>query len=603
MSSAYTTGTSYPYEDVTTTSVRVADQVGSERPWTARPTTTATSIASQEVICAISESRGVSPTVGLVFVNLSTSEAVLCQICDSQSYVKTINKIGVFEPSELIFMNTASGPQSKLYCIVQENLSELTISCIDRRYWSDRAAHDYVEMLAFPEEIESIRVSLDGHYFAACCLAAVLKYVELQLGKSFAFHSLHIKFEPSQGSMMIDLSTIVSLELIQNLQKSKSRDCLFGLLNETLTPMGARLLRSNLLQPSTEQGKIVARYDALEELSSKEEMFYSVRQALKGFIDAHKVLTSLILNPVKPTFHHVEQSVNHVIMLKSYVMSINPVYEALAGAQSALLKKIRDLCAPSGYQSIRDMIDEMLNEDVTYQSKPLDLRNQRTYAIKVGVNSLLDVARQTYKEANADATELVTRLAEVYDLTLDLKFDSMRQKRDRIECQTLDLVKLNQRITDAHNEVINMSDRSIQELISEICTDISGLFRISEAIATLDMLATFAQLVTTQDYIRPELTDVLAIKSGRHPIQEKIHRGKFVPNDTYAAQQSRFQIITGCNMSGKSTYIRSIALMTIMAHIGCFVPADYASFPIVHQLFARAAAVDEIHANVSNVCC
>lgn len=106
----------------------------------------------------------------------------------------------------------------------------------------------------------------------------VLKYVELQLCKSFAFHSLRIKFEPSQGSMMIDLSTIVSLELIQNLQKSKSRDCLFGLLNETLTPMGSRLLRSNILQPSTEPEKIVARYDALEELSSKEEMFYSVRQ-------------------------------------------------------------------------------------------------------------------------------------------------------------------------------------------------------------------------------------------------------------------------------------------------------------------------------------
>lgn len=80
--------------------------------------------------------------------------------------------------------------------------------------------------------------------------------------------------------MMIDLSTIVSLELIQNLQNAKSKDCLFGLLNETLTPMGARLLRSNILQPSTERSKILGRYDALEELATKEEMFYSVRQGL-----------------------------------------------------------------------------------------------------------------------------------------------------------------------------------------------------------------------------------------------------------------------------------------------------------------------------------
>lgn len=178
-------------------------------------------------------------------------------------------------------------------------------------------------------------------------------------------------------------------------------------------------------------------------------------------------------------------------------------------------------------------------------------------------------------------------------------FVNVVRKRDRIECQTLDLVKLNQRISDSHHEVINMSDQAIQKLIDEICEDVSLLFKISEAIATLDMIAAFAHLVTIQDYTRPEITDVLAIKSGRHPIHEKIHKEKFIPNDTYAAQLSRFQIVTGCNMSGKSTYIRSIALMAIMAHIGCFVPADYASFPIIHQLFARAATVDELNASVS----
>jgi DNA mismatch repair protein MSH4 len=160
-------------------------------------------------------------------------------------------------------------------------------------------------------------------------------------------------------------------------------------------------------------------------------------------------------------------------------------------------------------------------------------------------------------------------------------------------------VKLNQKITDSHNEVINMSDRSIQELIQDIRSEISSLFRISESISMLDMLAAFAQLVTTQDYIRPELTDTLAIKAGRHPVREKIHSSKYVPNDAYASRQSRFQIVTGCNMSGKSTYIRALALMTVMAQIGCFVPAQYASFPISHQLFARVSTDDSVEANVS----
>lgn len=175
----------------------------------------------------------------------------------------------------------------------------------------------------------------------------------------------------------------------------------------------------------------------------------------------------------------------------------------------------------------------------------------------------------------------------------------MYRKRNCIECQTLDLVKLNQKITDSHSEVINMSNKAIQDLLRDVCSEISGLFRVSEAIAMLGMLSAFAQLATNYEYIRPELTDTLAIKAGRHPIREQIHSAKFIPNDAYATPQTRFQIITGCNMSGKSTYIRSLALTTVMAQIGCFVPAQYATFPISHQLFARIATSDDLEANVS----
>ena len=178
-------------------------------------------------------------------------------------------------------------------------------------------------------------------------------------------------------------------------------------------------------------------------------------------------------------------------------------------------------------------------------------------------------------------------------------FINVFRKKAYVECQTLDLMKLIQKITDAHNEAINMSDRTIQELISDVRCVIHPLFKISEGIAMLDMLSSFAQLVTTQDYVKPELTDTLAIKAGRHPVHEKVHTDKFIPNDVYATEQKRFQIITGCNMSGKSTYIRSIALMTVMTQIGCFVPAQYASFPIMRQMFARVASDDSTEANVS----
>ncbi|KAB8233452.1 P-loop containing nucleoside triphosphate hydrolase protein [Aspergillus alliaceus] len=204
-----------------------------------------------------------------------------------------------------------------------------------------------------------------------------------------------------------------------------------------------------------------------------------------------------------------------------------------------------------------------------------------------------------------DAADLIAKLSESHGIALDLKFDTARQyyisisateidtipevfinvyrKKNRLECQTLDLVKLNQKIIHAHNEVISMSDQTVQELIQDIRAEIAHLFKISEAIAMLDMLSSFAQLATCHDYVRAELTD------------------KFIPKDAYATQQSHFQIITGCNMSGKSTYIRSLALMTIMAQIGSFIPAEYASFPIVHQLFARVSTSDDLEANKHGV--
>ncbi|KAF3898721.1 MutS like protein [Trichophyton interdigitale] len=564
-----------------------------------RPTTAATTAVSQEIICAISESRGISPAVGLAFVNLSTSEAVLSQICDSQTYARTVHKLAVFEPTEVLFMNTSKEPLSKLYAIVEENLPHIRTLTFDRKHWSEQNCHDYVERLAFKEDTETIKMALEGSYFSACCFAAVLSYIELELSVTFAPHSLRLRYEPSEGSMMIDLATIVSLELIQNLQNAKSKDCLFGILNETLTPMGARLLRSNILQPSTEISKLNTRYDAVEELSSNEGMFFAVRQALKSFVDSDRVLTALTVIPTKPSFLFAEQSINNFIMLKTF------------------------LCSPRNYEPVQTILKETLNDDVRYQTSALDLRNHRTYAVKAGVNNLLDVARQTYKEANDDVSELCARLTEEYDIPLDLRFESGRhyyfrvrstdlkgvmlpdifinvyRKKAYVEFQTLDLVKMNQKITDSHNEVVSMSDRSIQELIDDARSQISSLFRISEAVALLDMIAAFAYLQTIQDYVRPEITDTLAIKAGRHPIREKIHSTKYIPNDVYASSQSRFQIITGCNMSGKSTYIRSLALMAVMAQIGSSVPAQYASFPVVHQLFARVSTDDNQATNVS----
>ena len=214
-------------------------------------------------------------------------------------------------------------------------------------------------------------------------------------------------------------------------------------------------------------------------------------------------------------------------------------------------------------------------------------------------------------------------LAAAYDLNFELRFDIGRQyflalpmseleerqlpdvfvhpyrRKNLVECMTLDLMKLNQKITDSHHEVLQMSARVIQDLVDSIRAEVAPLFRISDSLALLDMLASFAHTAAVHDYCRPELTSSLAIKSGRHPIVEIAHRDRFIPNDVFANKMSRLQVITGCNMSGKSTYLRSIALITIMVQVGCFAPAEYASVPIRHQLLARLSLDDSSLADLS----
>ncbi len=144
------------------------------RPKTA--TSTAGGSRDQQVICAISESRGISPIVGLAFVNFTTSEAIMCQISDNQTFVRTMHKLNVFQPTEILFMTTAAQPKSNLYSTVENNqpiLPHTRLVVIDRKYWSETTGIEYIEQLAFKQDVEAIKVSVGGNFYAICCISAV----------------------------------------------------------------------------------------------------------------------------------------------------------------------------------------------------------------------------------------------------------------------------------------------------------------------------------------------------------------------------------------------------------------------------------------------
>ncbi|KAJ3021758.1 MutS protein msh4 [Thoreauomyces humboldtii] len=325
-----------------------------------------------------------------------------------------------------------------------------------------------------------------------------------------------------------------------------------------------------------------------------------------------------------------EQAINNVISFKHMMASLGTLKDATNGVSNALLLAVQKILCDQRLDAMRDRIDEVINDDVTFQKSAMGLRNQRCYAVKAGFNGLLDVARQTYKETTNDVYELVSSYGaidrdcvEKYDLTikvqfnastgffltipgtgnaandLPLEFINVEQKRKLCTFTSLKLLSYNDRIQESLTEVYLMSDRIIEELIQDVRKIASILYKAAEAVALLDMLVSFAHSCTISDRVRPEFTDTMAIKSGRHPIKEVICSDTFVPNDVYASEGSNMQIITGPNMSGKSTYLRQIALLTIVAQLGGFVPAEYASLRLVDKLFSRIGIDDSLQANAS----
>jgi DNA mismatch repair protein MSH4 len=244
---------------------------------------------------------------------VTTGEVMMSQICDNQFYVKTIHKIRIHEPGRILVLATAypPNPKSTLYSLIEEHVAGVPLVPTERKYWSETAGLDYVKELSFKEDAEATKVATEGSFYATSSFAAVsapgrrnlgrhpdqvktMKYLELECQYRIVPHSLRIRYQPSEDTMMIDVSAIQSLELIQNLRNSKSQDCLYGLLNRTRTPMGARMLRNNILQPPTlADAFMTTRYDAVEELTTNEDMFIGARDALKGFMDIEKLLTNV----------------------------------------------------------------------------------------------------------------------------------------------------------------------------------------------------------------------------------------------------------------------------------------------------------------------
>ncbi|KAF8192659.1 muts domain V-domain-containing protein [Mycena galopus ATCC 62051] len=612
---------------------------GQSRPWTAqtrpgtaRPTTAPSVRQDGSYVIALLEGRGVAREVGMAALDRETGRVMLVQLADCQTYVKTLHQMHLHPPVLILVPDTFlsasdAAPSSMLVEYIYEEFPGVTVEPIGRKYWNETGGLEFISQLCVEDdERAGTLLAVANKYYALSATCALFKHAETKLNTRFAAASLRIRYVPVEGTMMIDPDTARNLELVGNMSHKKSAHSLFGTLNHTYTAMASRLLRVNILSPITAQNTIDARLDVVEELVHSEERFIEVRAALKPLkMDFDKLIACLASSETKPTSNAAKPAaarVSQMLDLRNVVRNLPALQKALKGSQSQLLKIIYEMLSDQRLAKIERLVCANLNEDGAPAKGGIAAVNARVYAVKANCNRLLDVARETYKENVGDIFTLNRTLSDTHDLPLSLLYQetgfvfTLRKtelegelprgfinatlKKGKWTFTSMDLKKMNARMKDALDETFILSEKIIQDLVAEILVDVGALHKASEAVALLDMLSSFAHTSIMHSYVRPEFTGTLAIKSGRHPILETIKSaGSLVPNDVYCDDSSSFQIVQGPNMSGKSTYLRQVGLLTVLAMCGCFVPAEYASFRIHDALLTRLSNDDDMEKSLS----
>ena len=432
---------------------------------------------------------------------------------------------------------------------------------------------------------------------------AVLYYVKTELRRNLS-HVRNIRVKNPADYMLIDETTSTNLELVApiNVNRQAYKATLLNVLDSTCTAMGGRLLREWLLRPLNHLEQIKARHDAVELMVNNQSYLRSLRDVLGDIRDVERLISRIGSTSGNPRdVRAMGGSLQQMPMVKALLSGKGTMLEQL-GEQITSLPELVALIDSS-------MVDE----------PPLNLKDGGV--IRAGYHDELDELRDAatlgrkwlaeYQAAELERTgikSLKVRHNKVFGYYIEISKSYLdRVPESYIRKQTL--VNAERYITpelkEYENKILGAQERSIgleQEIFAEIrrqaVAHLETIQLNALAIAQVDVLSTFSERALSNNYARPSMTDDGRIKihDGRHPVVEQMPNAeRFVPNDTVLDREThQLIIITGPNMAGKSTYIRQVALITIMAHMGCFVPADSAEIGIVDRVFTRVGASDDL---------
>ena len=524
--------------------------------------------------------------MGLAFADVTTGEFGVTEITDAEMVVHELTRLS---PREVVL------PQSIAHATFPEGTHATPLP---GWHFELRAARQKL--------LDHFRVAtlqgfgIEDKPFAAQAAGALLGYlIDTQRDSLAQIRSL--RAYSTEAFMALDAPTRRNLELTEAIRSGAVQGSLLGVLDLTLTPMGARLLRAWVNQPLLDPARLNRRLDAVEALFNDAPLRAEVRGALKPVSDLERLTNRVLTGRATP---------RDLLALRAGLEAVPRLIElaARAGEALALLHDELDACPEAS-----DLIAQAITDD------PPATRD-KVGVIRPGYSEELDEVVNASRDArewvaNLEKTErkrtgissLKVGYNKVFGYYIELtKANTGLAPDDYIRKQTLvnaeryitpDLKHYESLILNAEERILEIEARLFEELCASMAAYAPRLLRTARALARLDVVAALAEVAAREGYTRPMVTDedVLVIREGRHPVVEKHLVGRrFVPNDLAFAPDQRILIVTGPNMAGKSVILRQTALIVLMAQIGSFVPAAEATVGVVDRIFTRIGAQDEV---------
>ena len=545
---------------------------------------------SNNYICSLCPS---GERCGLAFADISTGSVLVTEVSGEMA---VINELGKYAPHEVIYAEELPQLRSvvgflkdRLCCAAQAG---------DRDAYTEETAKKLVT-----EQFGADTVTrLAGTPLAVRALGGLMAYLRVTQFTGLE-RLLEAKSYLPQEYMRLDVAARRNLELTETMRSREKRGTLFWVLDKTKTSMGRRLLRSSIEQPLLSVNAINRRLNAVTELTRNSILISELAAELDGVYDLERLMTRVVYgNP----------PVKDMIALGQTAMRLPAVKELLGGVQCALLREIEQNIDP--LEDVARLIGSAIDPDS-------DIPLKEGGVIREGYDKQLDEARHLSKDIRGILAEIEEREKDAtgirtlrigYNRVFGYYIEVSNSFKDQVPAhyirkQTLtnaeryiteEIKELEERVLHAQQEAIDRVAELYEQVRATVAAELPRIQQTAAAVAGLDMLCGLATVALNNNYCCPtvDLSDEIEISEGRHPVVEQLLDGApFVPNDTKLNnRENQIAVLTGPNMAGKSTYMRQVALIVLMAQVGSFVPAASARIGIVDGIYTRVGASDDL---------